>query len=273
MTGLEIVLLIGGVIVLIAGFVIPQKKESNSEQVQEISREEIKQAIDGALSDAKIQIEEMAEETTNYAVEKTERAMERLTNEKITAVTEYADTVLKDINKNHQEVMFLYDMLTEKHETFLETVKEADKAAATVKESASGMERLKKHKTEQTKDTASDEEEKTEAVETFETEQKPEQRTASKKTRTTKKTVKAKEEKEQGRTHSAKNRAKELLAEPEQFNIRFSDSTDGEDSRNNNEKILALYKEGKSNTVIAKELGLGIGEVKLVIDLFKGMSS
>lgn len=271
MTGLEIVLLIGGVIVLIAGFVIPQKKESNSEQVQEISREEIKQAIDGALSDARIQMEEMAEETTNYAVEKTERAMERLTNEKITAVTEYADTVLKDINKNHQEVMFLYDMLTEKHETFLETVKEADKAAATVKESTSGMERLKKHKTELDQDTASDEEEKTEVMEILETEQKPEQRTASKRTRTTKKAVKGRAD--QGSTHSAKNRAKELLAEPEQFNIRFSDSTDGEDSRNNNEKILALYKEGKSNTVIAKELGLGIGEVKLVIDLFKGMPS
>lgn len=271
MTGLEIVLLIGGVIVLIAGFVIPQKKESNSEQVQEISREEIKQAIDGALSDARIQMKEMAEETTNYAVEKTERAMERLTNEKITAVTEYADTVLKDINKNHEEVMFLYDMLTEKHETFLETVKEADKAAATVKESTSGMERLKKHKTELDQDTASDEEEKTEVMEILETEQKPEQRTASKRTRTTKKAVKGRAD--QGSTHSAKNRAKELLAEPEQFNIRFSDSTDGEDSRNNNEKILALYKEGKSNTVIAKELGLGIGEVKLVIDLFKGMPS
>ena len=39
---------------------------------------------------------------------------------------------------------------------------------------------------------------------------------------------------------------------------------------NNNEKILQLSKEGKSNVEIAKELGLGIGEVKLVIDLFKG---
>ena len=39
---------------------------------------------------------------------------------------------------------------------------------------------------------------------------------------------------------------------------------------NNNEKILELNAAGKSNVEIAKELGLGIGEVKLVIDLFRG---
>ena len=39
---------------------------------------------------------------------------------------------------------------------------------------------------------------------------------------------------------------------------------------NNNDKILRLYKEGMSNVDIAKELGLGVGEVKLVINLFKG---
>ena len=41
--------------------------------------------------------------------------------------------------------------------------------------------------------------------------------------------------------------------------------------RNKNEEILKLHREGKSNMAIAKELGMGVGEVKLVIDLFKGM--
>ena len=40
---------------------------------------------------------------------------------------------------------------------------------------------------------------------------------------------------------------------------------------NNNEHILEMHRAGKSNMAIAKELGLGIGEVKLVIDLNKGM--
>ena len=37
---------------------------------------------------------------------------------------------------------------------------------------------------------------------------------------------------------------------------------------NNNQMILDLYAKGKTNIEIAKELGLGIGEVRLVIDLF-----
>ena len=39
---------------------------------------------------------------------------------------------------------------------------------------------------------------------------------------------------------------------------------------NNNDRILSLHKQGVSNVDIAKELGLGVGEVKLVISLFKG---
>ena len=39
---------------------------------------------------------------------------------------------------------------------------------------------------------------------------------------------------------------------------------------NNNDKILRLHKQGMSSVDIAKELGLGVGEVKLVINLFKG---
>ena len=40
---------------------------------------------------------------------------------------------------------------------------------------------------------------------------------------------------------------------------------------NNNDRIRELYRKGKSNVEIAKELGLGVGEVKLVIDLYKNM--
>lgn len=45
---------------------------------------------------------------------------------------------------------------------------------------------------------------------------------------------------------------------------------DKEDYINNNQRILELYQQGKMPVEIARELSLGIGEVKLVIDLFKG---
>lgn len=51
--------------------------------------------------------------------------------------------------------------------------------------------------------------------------------------------------------------------------IQFAKGKDN--GRNSNERILELHKAGKSNMAIAKELGLGLGEVKLVIDLFEGM--
>ena len=42
-----------------------------------------------------------------------------------------------------------------------------------------------------------------------------------------------------------------------------------EEGQNNNEKILRMHRQGISTVAIARELGLGVGEVKLVIDLFK----
>ena len=41
---------------------------------------------------------------------------------------------------------------------------------------------------------------------------------------------------------------------------------------NQNERILKLHDKGKSVLEISRELGLGQGEVKLVIDLFQGVS-
>ena len=43
--------------------------------------------------------------------------------------------------------------------------------------------------------------------------------------------------------------------------------------KNSNEMIRKLHEQGKSNMQIAKELGLGVGEVKLVIDLFSSKKS
>ena len=54
----------------------------------------------------------------------------------------------------------------------------------------------------------------------------------------------------------------------EELDLMFASNNN---SANNNEEILRLHKAGKSNMAIAKDLGLGLGEVKLVIDLFEGI--
>lgn len=56
----------------------------------------------------------------------------------------------------------------------------------------------------------------------------------------------------------------------EEVDLNFGLTADG--GRNQNDQILAMKKQGKSNVAIAKELGLGVGEVKLVLDLFEGVN-
>ena len=49
--------------------------------------------------------------------------LDKISNTKILEMNEYADNVLKEINRNHNEVMFMYDMLNEKDKEIKTTVK------------------------------------------------------------------------------------------------------------------------------------------------------
>ena len=176
------------------------------------------------------------EETSEDAIEKAERALERLTNEKIMAVNEYSDTVLQEIHKNHEEAMFLYDMLNSKHANIKDTVSKMDKAV-----------KAAENKT----------------LENKTAENKAAEKTATDKTATDKTAGTVAEEK------TADASQTETLIQPENSpEIGFMGET-VQEGQNNNEKILEMHKQGKSTVAIAKELGLGVGEVKLVIDLYK----
>ena len=61
------------------------------------------------------------------------------------------------------------------------------------------------------------------------------------------------------------------VEELEYIDEQISDAkTDSANIINNNEMILQMYDEGKSAVDIAKELAIGLGEVQLVIRLFRG---
>lgn len=135
MEWIEVALLVFGVAALGISFIIPAKTKQDDEG-QQIDEELIRSVIDKEMADAKDRVTEVVDETLEYAVEKTERASERISNEKIMAISEYSETVLADINKSHQEVMFLYDMLNDKHNNLKETVKHVDKTAREAEEAA-----------------------------------------------------------------------------------------------------------------------------------------
>ncbi len=229
---LEIVLLIAGVIIFTGSFFLPLGGEKNTGIDQKAAKEEIHGLVEEEMNNVRSKMQDKMEETSEDAIEKAERALERLTNEKIMAVNEYSDTVLQEIHKNHEEAMFLYDMLNSKHANIKDTVSKMDKAV-----------KAAENKTLENK-TA-------------------ENKAAAEKTATDKTAETVAEEK------TADASQTETLIQPENSpEIGFMGET-VQEGQNNNEKILEMHKQGKSTVAIAKELGLGVGEVKLVIDLYK----
>lgn len=313
MSIIEIVLLVFGAIIFIGSFLIPSKeKKSSAPQVDE---ETIRKMVDKEVESAKSQINDIVDETITYAMEKTERSMDRLTNEKMMAVNEYSDTVLGEIDKNHKEVVFLYDMLNDKHENLKNTVSEAEKKASEVKQTVKDAEITAKEAEEKAKVAMESVEagKQAEATENFvpfipqsielpKEEPKPERKKRAAKPKVEE--IKAEETKAEELTENsessgnsesfmnsensdalkfANDDSKDAITASQSAKTIKPDAAEVPDvtvsldqvgrtgGRNSNERILELHKAGKSNMAIAKELGLGIGEVKLVIDLFEGM--
>ena len=246
----EILLILLGILAFVASFIIPEKLSDQDLVDVKIQEEKIKELVENEVKQAAFQIEEKVEETISATTEKTERYMERMSNEKIMAIQEYSDTVLSQINKNHEEAVFLYDMLNNKHTQVKNTAAEIGNKVQNVKadiehkiqEESGGM------VTEPTMQTA----------EGLDTEKvTSEEETQKVKGPATKRKVPVK------KNAMKKNKDMEKISDIE---IQFdSDSDVGSDKS----KILKLHEEGKSNMAIAKSLGLGIGEVKLIIDLFE----
>lgn len=270
-------MIIVGIALVVAGYVIPSRKKDN-ESAEGYSREQVQEMVSVEVEAAKGQISDIVDETITYAMEKTERSMDRLSNEKMMAVSEYSDTVLEQINKSHEEVVFLYDMLNDKHENLKETVAEATRTATEVTEKLKAAENLTPIVVSRVQaENSSVEEEKEPAKEkTTRTRNKPVPVIKAETVENTRKSVDTFDSDDEDIEDE------EFLEEEwndfdddEDFEIgdgpEISFSTRSPGSRNNNERILELHKAGKSNMAIAKELGLGVGEVKLVIDLFKGL--
>lgn len=292
MTALEIVLLILGSGIFVASFVLPEKKKELNESEKQLTKEQIQEMMQEEMKQAKQQVSDVIEETVSYSVEKTERALERITNDKLQAITEYSGTVLSDIHKNHEETVFLYDMLNSKHENLKETASEVSQAVKEANEAVSEAEQTTQEAIEATQalDEAVQNATNTEfvpmnfsSVEHVEAEDALEQilleeidealledteKVENEKPVEKKATTRKPAQKNTSRAKSqTKSRTRKKADHPSDVNISFDLVKDGS-NQNSNDRILELHKAGKSNIAIAKELGLGVGEVKLVIDLF-----
>ena len=116
MTGIEIVLIIIGIVFLLGSFLVSDRlSQKDIDQISKLSEDELRMIIQKQLGNADAKVEETIDNKMDDAMELSERAMEKLSNEKIMAISEYSDTVLDSMDKTHNEIMFLYSMLNDKH--------------------------------------------------------------------------------------------------------------------------------------------------------------
>lgn len=237
MSTLEICLLVVGIVLMIASFFITEKL-SNSElnKLSELSTEEMQKILERSLNDAQMKVDNMVDQVIDHSIEKSmevvERALDKETNEKMRVLTEYSDTVLQSINKTHNEVMFLYSMLNDKHS-------ELTKYAGNLAQLAIHLEELEQN----IEKTVAESEEIIRKVQEAQQIQQIQQ------------TPPSPEEVALGETSLEQSKAETELPEG--------------GSLNHNQMILEKYREGRSAIEIAKALGLGVGEVRLVIGLFR----
>lgn len=236
MTAIEIILLIIGMLFILASFWVTEKLSPDElEHISELSKEEMSVMLEHELDRSKQRVVDLVEDTIDASKERTERSLEKQTNEKIMAINEYSDTVIEKMNKTHNEIMFLYSMLNDKHTELTSFTSDL---------------------TQQLQDFKSQEEEMTNYY-ISQLKQVQPQYTAA---------VPAAEP-VQPQTQAAEPAA---ALDDETQAIENEQPSESEDEVNVRDEILKLYEEGKDSVAIAKKLGMGVGEVRLILGLYKG---
>jgi len=306
MTIAEIIILIIGAILFTVSFFIPDRDSDGGEPVSEESaRKAVKNAVSEEIKKIKITIDEATEESINDNKDKMERYMDRLTNEKMMAVNEYSDTVIEQIHKDHEEAVFLYDMIDSKYKQVKATAAEINQIEKSVRKLSEEIPKIPEMpapisdsmavkepkaepltapvqttpvKKEETKVTSFEPIKAPEVViktdippvKTEDKDNMDKEFLSDEPVAVKEEPVKApvKEAKPVKKSQPKPKKTVEAIDITPASGVELMFDSDS-NSMNNNDKILALHKAGKSNMAIAKELGLGVGEVKLVIDLFK----
>lgn len=222
MTAVEITLIIVGIVFLLVSFLVQEKlSPKDIESITNLSENELKIIVEKQLKNANDQVEDAIADVVEDKTETTKRALEKETNEKIMAIDEYSNTVLESMNKTHNEILFLYSMLNDKHT-------ELTDLATQLQQFSEHMKNTENEVLENLALAAQD----------------------------------------------VRQKVNETKPIDENEAILASLGSDGQeadqDQINHNDRILMLHQQGFSDVEIARELGLGLGEVKLVIGLFKG---
>ncbi len=123
MTIVEIILLAGGVGVFIASYFVGNKKEEKDKEEVVVHNTELSEEDKAKIQE---QVDGIISEKMEDVSERTEAKMDKISNTKMLELNDYAETIMNEINRNHNETVFLYDMLNEKAKEVKNTVKDVN---------------------------------------------------------------------------------------------------------------------------------------------------
>lgn len=288
MTSSVVVMIIIGIIFIFVSFFVSEKlaKRENNINLDLLKVDDDYEFSERELNIIKRKIEDVIVNQAKDILYETNESLSSMANEKTMALGDYAVTVCDEIEKNHKEVMFLYSMLDDKQKEIMDTVRNVDDVNREVKELLS---QVQEKKNDMSKMEEPDKK-KTGIDQLTSLKQMKESLLQDEKiVKSHDDTLKNKATKEKKNTKSAKSKIKEpeeketIVFEEIKKEITTEETKDenldekvpevmreSEENENSNDIILELYQKGESIIEIAKQLGLGVGEVKLVIDLYRG---
>ena len=196
-----------------------------------------------ALDEAKTILEEEKDDVLAVTTD----LLNRKSNEKIIEFDEFAKPLLEKIHHNHEEVVFMYNMLTQKEKEWKEAAKRPVKIA-----SESSAEPMPAEAPQKKVPQAREPERQ------LPVSKKPE--------------VTPEKPKEKAPVKKVQKKIPKAVAEPTEEPVSAEDSVPAVAKKIDevNKKIVSLHKQGKSVLDISKELNIGQGEVKLTIALYGG---
>lgn len=235
MSPVEIIFVIVGIGLIVASCFLTKEKETEATMTQ--LPEEV---LEFQKKEAEKLVQQILDEKTEEAVVKADDYLSKISNEKIMAVNDFTGQILERIDGNHKEVVFLYDMLNQKEEEIKQTIQKFEAEKQQMKETVDDVAKLSRQLNSKLKKSESTSEKKTPDAAKKAESKKKETQPAVRDTMIT--------------TENVSN-----------GQIEFAEmmSPDGK-----KEEILKLYKQGKSILEISKSLGMGQGEVKLIIGLY-----
>lgn len=248
MTTIEIILLLIGCVFMIGSFFISEKlSTSELNKIAELSEDELKKIIEREVNNAGTQMDDVISQKVEEAGEQAERAMEKESNEQIMQIHEYSETVMESMKKTHDEIMFLYSMLNDKHTEMTSMTGDLQRLAADIRNLQENM---------QAKVTVSA--------------AKPATEVYSAQTLVRKQPVPEMSVTETAVTQPDSEIQMVNTYEDPVVEQSINETDTADANGMSNDMILKLYEQGLSKVEIAKQLGRGLGEVNLVIELYKG---